>query len=81
MPKRTSKKKASKGSRSTGKPSPAERRTKAALREILDELVDHVREVTRMRDAHPQQLDYAQERLEWLADEVWRLAVEEDRPL
>jgi hypothetical protein len=28
----------------------------------------------------PHELDYAQERLEWLADEVWRLALDEDRP-
>jgi hypothetical protein len=56
-------------------PSP-DRRHNRPLREVLDELVAHVRDIAR-RAPHmsPAELEYAQERLEWLADEVWRLAV------
>lgn len=58
-----------------------ERRVHQALREALDELVQHVRVVRRtLPTMAPHELDYAQERLEWLADEVWRLALDEDRP-
>lgn len=58
-----------------------ERRVHQTLREALDELVQHVRVVRRMLPTMaPHELDHAQERLEWLADEVWRLALEEDRP-
>ena len=62
-------------------PPPAERRRNRTLREVLDELVSHVRDIARRaRGMSPSELDYAQQRLEWLADEVWRLAVrgEED---
>jgi len=56
-----------------------ERRANHALREVLDELIDHVRKISRSRNDLPQdQVDYAQERLEWLADEVWRLTMEGD---
>jgi hypothetical protein len=58
-----------------------ERRIHQALREALDELVQHVRVVRRtLPTMAPHELDHAQERLEWLADEVWRLALDEDRP-
>lgn len=59
--------------------SPAsERRTHRVLREALDELVQHVRTVRRtLSDMAPHEVAHAQERLEWLADEVWRLALEE----
>ena len=51
----------------------AERRSNPGLREVLDELVAHVRHVAReARTMSQQELDYAQERLEWLAEEVWR---------
>jgi len=61
---------------STG-PEPGDRRYNHALREVLDELIQHVRQISRSRDALPrQELLEAQERLEWLADEVWRLTVE-----
>ncbi len=67
-------------SRRSGSDAPArppERRRKPTLREVLDELVEHVRGVARGAPAMtPQERDYAQQRLEWLADEVWRLAVE-----
>lgn len=55
----------------------AERRQNRELREVLDEMVEHVRYVARnVRTMTPQDLEYAEERLEWLADEVWRAAVE-----
>ena len=55
----------------------AERRSNRELREVLDELVEHVRYVARNVKAMSQQdLEYAEERLEWLADEVWRTAME-----
>lgn len=70
----------------TRRPGPApvptpERRRNRTLREVLDELVDHVRDIARR--AHtmsPEELDYAQQRLEWLGDEVWRLAVQGEDP-
>ena len=56
----------------------AERRHNAALREALDELVQHVRVVARTLDGMtPAEIAYAQQRLEWLADEVWRVATGE----
>jgi hypothetical protein len=55
--------------------SEAERRRNHTLREVLDELVQHVRVVARTLDTMtPPEVTYAQERLEWLADEVWRIA-------
>jgi hypothetical protein len=49
------------------------------LREALDELVQHVRVVQRtLPSMAPHEIAHAQERLEWLADEVWRLALDED---
>ena len=60
-------------------PSPDERRTRLALREVLDELVDHVRWLSQnLHDLSADRLDYAQDRLEWLADEVWRLTVDSE---
>jgi hypothetical protein len=45
------------------------------LRELLDDLVTHAREISRRAtQMTPAELEYAQERLEWLADEVWRVA-------
>ena len=62
--------------------SPApERRQNRTLREVLDELVEHVRDIARRaRTMKQAELDYAQQRLEWLADEVWRLAVKGGDP-
>jgi len=52
-----------------------ERRANRDLREVLDELVEHVRYVARnVGTLGRQDLEYAEERLEWLADEVWRAA-------
>ena len=54
-----------------------ERRANRELREVLNDLVDHVRQVARGMGAMSQEdLAHAQERLEWLAEEVWRAAVE-----
>lgn len=53
-----------------------ERRSNRELREVLDELVAHVRHVARnVRTMSPGELQYAEERLEWLAEEVWRAAL------
>jgi hypothetical protein len=75
----------SKGGGGTGggaaKKSPAERRTNRPLREVLDDLISHTREIARRAKAMtPAELDYAQQRLEWLADEVWRVATGEGTP-
>lgn len=54
-----------------------ERRTNRELRELLDELIEHVRYVARnVETMSRQDLEYAEERLEWLADEVWRAVTE-----
>lgn len=52
-----------------------ERRFNRPLREALDELLEHARDIARRGQAMtPAELEYAQQRLEWLADEVWRVA-------
>ena len=59
---------------SPGKP-PVERRANRPLREVLDEFLEHARMlVRRARDMSAAELEYAQQRLEWLADEVFRVA-------
>jgi hypothetical protein len=61
-----------------GRKAPPERRANRPLREVLDELLSHTRDVARRAKAMtPAELDYAQQRLEWLADEVWRVATGE----
>jgi len=60
---------------------PSERRSNRPLREVLDELLMHAREISRRaKSMTPAELDYAQQRLEWLADEVWRVATGEAAP-
>jgi hypothetical protein len=60
---------------------PPERRNNRPLREVLDDLLTHAREIARRAKAMtPAELDYAQQRLEWLADEVWRVATGETAP-
>lgn len=60
---------------------PPERRHNRPLREVLDELLSHAREIARRaKSMTPAELDYAQQRLEWLADEVWRVATGEATP-
>jgi len=59
----------------------AERRVNRRLREVLDDLLDHTRAIVRRaKDMTPAELDYSQQRLEWLADEVWRVATGERPP-
>jgi hypothetical protein len=58
-----------------------ERRANPTLREVLDDLLSHTREVARRaKDMTPEEREYAQERLEWLADEVWRIATGMEGP-
>ena len=58
-----------------------ERRRNRPLREVLDELLSHTRDIARRaKSMTPAELDYAQQRLEWLADEVWRVATGEATP-
>ena len=58
-----------------------ERRFNQPLREALDELLQHSRDVTRRAKVMTAaELDYAQQRLEWLADEVWRMATGAEPP-
>ncbi len=58
-----------------------ERRVNRPLREVLDDLLEHARTIARRARAMTQdELDYAQERLEWLADEVWRTATGREPP-
>jgi hypothetical protein len=52
-----------------------ERRRNLTLRELLDELLLHVRAVARRSSTMtPEELEHAQQRLEWLAEEIWRSA-------
>lgn len=60
---------------------PAERRHNGTLREVLDELLTHARMIARQtRAMTPTELERAQQRLEWLADEVWRIATDQPPP-
>ena len=62
-------------------PTRTERRVNQSLREVLDDLLGHAREIARRaKTMTPAELDYAQQRLEWLADEVWRVATGEATP-
>ncbi len=55
----------------------AERRRNTDLREVLDELIAYVRDVAnRAEMMGPSEREYAQERLEWLAEEVWRFVTD-----
>jgi hypothetical protein len=59
----------------------AERRRNHTLREILGELVAHTRDIARRaREMTPEEMEHAQERLEWLAEEVWREAAKLEPP-
>ena len=54
-----------------------ERRANRPLREVLDEFLDHTRMlVRRAAEMSPAEREYAQQRLEWLTDEIWRVATE-----
>ncbi len=57
-----------------GPPTP-ERRHNYSLREILEEFVGHARDAAaRAATMTPEEREQAEQRLEWLADEVWRIA-------
>lgn len=58
-----------------------ERRHNQPLRETLDELLHHARDVARRAKVMTAaELNYAEQRLEWLADEVWRMAMGAEPP-
>lgn len=58
-----------------------ERRSNRPLREVLDDLLEHARLIARnAKQMAPEELEYAQQRLEWLADEVWRVATGQEEP-
>ena len=53
-------------------PNDSERRQNVGLRELLDEMIELVRRVSREAPTlGPGELEYAQQRIEWLADEIW----------
>jgi len=59
----------------------SERRQHQALREACQDLLDHIRAVARDAPAMSEtEREYAQQRLEWLADEVWRTVANLDSP-
>lgn len=63
--------------RAKKKGSARERRSNHELREVLDELVQYVRQLAASAELmSPSEREYAQERLEWLAEEVWRFVLE-----
>jgi hypothetical protein len=54
----------------------ADRRRNRVLRELLDELLELARDISRhARAMSPSELEHAQERIEWLADEIYSAAV------
>jgi len=58
-----------------------ERRNNRPLREVLDDLLEHARQIARnAKQMTPDEMEYAQQRLEWLADEVWRVATGQEAP-
>jgi len=62
--------------------SAGERRQNVALRELLDEMIQLSRHLSNHAATLPaNELAYARERLEWLADEIWRHVTSEDRGL
>ena len=62
------------GERDTVPPSP-ERRANVTLRELLDEMIELARHVSRnARGMSADELTYARERMQWLADEIWDAA-------
>jgi hypothetical protein len=52
-----------------------ERRANLTLRELLDEMIELTRHLSR-NAAHmpPNELTYARERMDWLANEIWEQA-------
>lgn len=57
-----------------------ERRQNVVLRELLDEMIELSRHLSnRAPTLAASELSYARERLEWLADEIWRQVTGERR--
>jgi len=58
-----------------------ERRRNYTLREVLEEFVAHARDVAaRTATMTAAEREQAEQRLEWLADEVWRIASSGETP-
>ena len=59
------------------------RRTNPRLREMVDDFLDHVRYVARQdwTEFREKELTLAKERYHRLADEVWKLMVQDDHPM
>jgi hypothetical protein len=58
-----------------------ERRRNYTLREILEEFVAYARDVAaRAATMTAEEREQAEQRLEWLADEVWRIASSGETP-
>lgn len=58
-----------------------ERRHNYTLREMLEEFVAHARDVAaRTATMTAEERKQAEQRLEWLADEVWRIASSGETP-
>lgn len=56
-----------------------DRRQNVALRELLDEMIQLSRHLSNHAATLPaSELAYARDRLEWLADEIWRHVTAED---
>lgn len=61
-----------------GGPSPGDvdRRANLTLRELLDEMIEMTRHLSRNAEHMPKsELTYARERMEWLANEIWEQAI------
>ncbi|HET7632174.1 MAG TPA: hypothetical protein VFK16_07670 [Gemmatimonadaceae bacterium] len=57
-------------------PDSTERRRNQPLRELLDEMITLARRLSHGSEQFsPAELDYAHERMEWLAGEIWEQAV------
>jgi hypothetical protein len=54
-----------------------DRRRNQPLRELLDEMIDLARRLTReAATMPPAELEYAHQRMEWLAGEIWEQATQ-----
>lgn len=54
---------------------PDERRRNQPLRELLDEMIELARQLSHEAGSlPPAELEYAHERMEWLAGEIWEQA-------
>jgi hypothetical protein len=54
---------------------PSERRSNLTLRELLDEMIEMARHLSRNAARMPEnELAYSRDRMEWLATEIWEQA-------